>query len=119
MSATRQEDLQKGRKRKISRILIGCLPTTVALSSTDLKLNKTPIDKSESYYVGDAAGRPAEGKKKKDFSNTDRLFAHNCGIKFYRSETKQDPNRQVRELLCRRRGRKTCRREEKERFLEY
>jgi len=37
-------------------------------------------------YVGDAAGRPkewdGEKKTKKDFSNTDRAFAHNIGIKF-------------------------------------
>jgi len=34
-------------------------------------------DKEKSYYVGDAAGR------EKDFSDSDRNFAYNLGIKFY------------------------------------
>ena len=34
-------------------------------------------DKENSYYVGDAAGR------EKDFSDSDRNFAYNLGIKFY------------------------------------
>jgi len=37
-------------------------------------------DKKESYYVGDAAGR------EKDFSDSDRNFAYNLGIKFYTPE---------------------------------
>lgn len=41
-----------------------------------------PIDKSQSIFVGDAAGRPKEGKRKKDFSCSDRLFAMNIGIPF-------------------------------------
>ncbi|XP_076138486.1 bifunctional polynucleotide phosphatase/kinase [Alosa pseudoharengus] len=44
-----------------------------------------PVDKSLSFYVGDAAGRPvnwAPGKKKKDFSCSDRLFALNLGLRF-------------------------------------
>lgn len=47
------------------------------------------IDKSQSFYVGDAAGRPvnwAPGKKKKDFSCSDRLFALNIGLQFYTPE---------------------------------
>lgn len=43
---------------------------------------KVVVDMKESYYVGDAAGRPknwAPGKPK-DFSCTDRMFAHNCGL---------------------------------------
>ena len=43
---------------------------------------KVAVDMKESYYVGDAAGRPknwAPGKSK-DFSCTDRMFAHNCGL---------------------------------------
>lgn len=44
------------------------------------------IDLGESMYIGDAAGRPAEGKKKKDFSFSDRLFALNVGLKFYTPE---------------------------------
>lgn len=37
-------------------------------------------DKENSYYVGDAAGRD------KDFSDSDRNFAYNLGIKFYTPE---------------------------------
>ncbi|KAK2846924.1 hypothetical protein Q5P01_009923 [Channa striata] len=47
------------------------------------------VDKSESLYVGDAAGRPenwAPGKKKKDFSCSDRLFALNIGLQFHTPE---------------------------------
>ncbi|XP_068243727.1 bifunctional polynucleotide phosphatase/kinase-like, partial [Palaemon carinicauda] len=44
------------------------------------------IDIQNSIYVGDAAGRPAEGKKKKDFSSSDRLFALNIGISFFTPE---------------------------------
>ncbi|XP_077982850.1 bifunctional polynucleotide phosphatase/kinase-like [Glandiceps talaboti] len=46
------------------------------------------IDKSNSLYVGDAAGRPvnwAPGKKK-DFSLSDRLFSMNIGVTFYTPE---------------------------------
>ncbi|XP_078046496.1 polynucleotide kinase 3'-phosphatase isoform X2 [Augochlora pura] len=47
-----------------------------------------PIDKANSFYVGDAAGRPknwAPGKKK-DHSLVDRLLALNLGLKFYTPE---------------------------------
>ncbi|XP_035010093.2 bifunctional polynucleotide phosphatase/kinase [Hippoglossus stenolepis] len=47
------------------------------------------VDKTASFYVGDAAGRPenwAPGKKKKDFSCSDRLFALNMGLKFHTPE---------------------------------
>ncbi|XP_072126106.1 bifunctional polynucleotide phosphatase/kinase isoform X1 [Mobula birostris] len=43
------------------------------------------IDLDKCLYVGDAAGRPpdwAPGRKKKDFSCSDRLFALNAGIPF-------------------------------------
>ncbi|KAH9502390.1 hypothetical protein Btru_075567, partial [Bulinus truncatus] len=42
------------------------------------------VNTSESFYVGDAAGRPKgwAPKKKKDFSNSDRLFALNIGLAF-------------------------------------
>uniref|UniRef100_A0A3Q0S3S0 Polynucleotide kinase 3'-phosphatase n=1 Tax=Amphilophus citrinellus TaxID=61819 RepID=A0A3Q0S3S0_AMPCI len=46
------------------------------------------VDKTQSFYVG-AAGRPenwAPGKKKKDFSCSDRLFALNIGLQFYTPE---------------------------------
>ncbi|KAM9317882.1 bifunctional polynucleotide phosphatase/kinase [Pholidichthys leucotaenia] len=47
------------------------------------------VAKSQSLFVGDAAGRPenwAPGKKKKDFSCSDRLFALNIGLEFYTPE---------------------------------
>ncbi|XP_064360608.1 bifunctional polynucleotide phosphatase/kinase, partial [Dromaius novaehollandiae] len=43
----------------------------------------------KSFYVGDAAGRPpdwAPGRKKKDFSCGDRLFALNAGLRFHTPE---------------------------------
>lgn len=48
-----------------------------------------PIDLENSFYCGDAAGRPekkAPNKRKKDFSCSDRLFALNIGTKFYTPE---------------------------------
>ncbi|XP_023134908.2 bifunctional polynucleotide phosphatase/kinase [Amphiprion ocellaris] len=47
------------------------------------------VDKTQSVFVGDAAGRPenwAPGKKKKDFSCSDRLFALNIGLQFHTPE---------------------------------
>uniref|UniRef100_UPI0037E83D1F bifunctional polynucleotide phosphatase/kinase n=1 Tax=Semicossyphus pulcher TaxID=241346 RepID=UPI0037E83D1F len=47
------------------------------------------VDKTQCVYVGDAAGRPenwAPGKKKKDFSCSDRLFAQNIGLLFHTPE---------------------------------
>ncbi|KAM6932889.1 bifunctional polynucleotide phosphatase/kinase-like [Xenentodon cancila] len=47
------------------------------------------VDKTQSFYIGDAAGRPenwAPGKKKKDFSCSDRLFALNIGLQFQTPE---------------------------------
>ncbi|XP_068441294.1 bifunctional polynucleotide phosphatase/kinase [Clinocottus analis] len=47
------------------------------------------VDKTETFYVGDAAGRPenwAPGRKKKDFSCSDRLFALNIGVQFHTPE---------------------------------
>nr|XP_035139410.1 bifunctional polynucleotide phosphatase/kinase isoform X2 [Callithrix jacchus] len=44
-----------------------------------------PIAITDSIFVGDAAGRPANwapGRKKKDFSCADRLFALNLGLPF-------------------------------------
>lgn len=45
-----------------------------------------PVDLDQSFYVGDAAGRPADGIHPKDFSCSDRKFASNVGIKFYTPE---------------------------------
>ncbi|CAH1990444.1 unnamed protein product [Acanthoscelides obtectus] len=45
------------------------------------------IDKDNSFYVGDAAGRDkAPSRKYKDHSCVDRLFALNIGLKFYTPE---------------------------------
>ncbi|XP_070194979.1 bifunctional polynucleotide phosphatase/kinase-like isoform X2 [Littorina saxatilis] len=46
------------------------------------------VNKAESYYVGDAAGRAKEWApgKPKDFSCSDRMFAANIGISFYTPE---------------------------------
>lgn len=47
------------------------------------------IDYDESFFCGDAAGRPAHcepNKKKKDFSSCDRLFALNVKLKFFTPE---------------------------------
>lgn len=40
------------------------------------------VDMERSFYCGDAAGRPAEGTKKKDFSDTDLKYALNIGLSF-------------------------------------
>ncbi|PAA77608.1 hypothetical protein BOX15_Mlig031635g2, partial [Macrostomum lignano] len=40
------------------------------------------FDQSSSFFVGDAAGRPASGSRKKDFSCSDRMFAANIGLPF-------------------------------------
>lgn len=46
------------------------------------------MDKSKSFYVGDAAGRTANWKPRmtKDFSDSDRKFAMNAGIAFHTPE---------------------------------
>ena len=81
------------------------VPVVVLASSTDDKYRKPlagmwealveqarkeemEISLHDSFYVGDAAGRPdnwAPGKKK-DFSCSDRKFAFNVGLKFYTPE---------------------------------
>ncbi|KAG4070370.1 hypothetical protein HA402_006512 [Bradysia odoriphaga] len=52
------------------------------------KNQSVKINKNESIFVGDAAGRPANKvlKTKKDHSTADRLFALNIGIKFQTPE---------------------------------
>lgn len=52
----------------------------------DEKNDDIEIDKTQSFYVGDAAGRPEAGNKKKDHSLADRLFALNVGIPFHTPE---------------------------------
>ena len=46
------------------------------------------VDRSQSFYCGDAAGREAgwSSGKKKDFSCSDRLFADNLGLPFFTPE---------------------------------
>lgn len=52
------------------------------------KNDDVPIDISQSYFVGDAAGRPENKmmKKKKDHSSADRFFAMNVGLDFFTPE---------------------------------
>jgi len=50
--------------------------------------NNGQCDMSQCFYVGDAAGRPKNWTKGKsrDFSVSDRKFAHNLGLKFHTPE---------------------------------
>jgi DNA 3'-phosphatase len=41
---------------------------------------------SDSFFVGDAAGRPRDGMRVKDFSDSDYKFAINCGFSFQTPE---------------------------------
>lgn len=50
------------------------------------KHNKTKIDRSQCFFVGDAAGRPKVGHRHKDHSDADRMFAINSDLKFYTPE---------------------------------
>lgn len=54
----------------------------------EYKNDNLPIDFEQSYYVGDAAGRPESRSigTKKDHSCVDRLFAKNLGLKFFTPE---------------------------------
>lgn len=45
-----------------------------------------PVDRDRSFYVGDAAGRPARGSIKKDHSCCDRLMALNLNLAFFTPE---------------------------------
>eukprot|EP00916_Digyalum_oweni_P019213 GHVL01031991.1.p1 GENE.GHVL01031991.1~~GHVL01031991.1.p1 ORF type:complete len:251 (-),score=60.40 GHVL01031991.1:32-784(-) len=40
------------------------------------------VNREDSFFVGDAAGRPATGKRKKDFNSSDLKYALNIGISF-------------------------------------
>ena len=51
-----------------------------------LKKNNLKLDKHNSFYVGDAAGRIRLNNKKKDFACSDRMFALNIKINFYTPE---------------------------------
>lgn len=52
------------------------------------KYQESQIDRENSFYVGDAAGRPDGWKfgKLKDFSASDRYFAHNIKLSFFTPE---------------------------------
>lgn len=54
----------------------------------DHKNDGCAVNMKESFYVGDAAGRPEIKalKRKKDHSTVDRLFALNLGLTFYTPE---------------------------------
>lgn len=52
----------------------------------ELKTHDFKIDKKNSFFVGDAAGRIKYEKLKKDFSCSDRMFASNIGISFFTPE---------------------------------
>ncbi|MFH4974066.1 hypothetical protein AB6A40_000775 [Gnathostoma spinigerum] len=91
-------------KRKVEEISsqIG-LPIQVFVSLGSLKFRKpyigmwkiledeenggVKVDRSASFYVGDAAGRQrSDSRKTKDHSSADRFFAMNVGTKFYTPE---------------------------------
>lgn len=44
------------------------------------------VDLEKSLFVGDAAGRPAGGGKRKDHSDTDYKFSLNVGLRFLTPE---------------------------------
>ncbi|XP_018325065.1 uncharacterized protein F21D5.5 [Agrilus planipennis] len=92
-------------KEKISNILQKINIPIIVFISTDKSIYRKPVpgmwdlftkkynskldvDYSNSFYVGDAAGRPKSwaSSKKKDHSLVDRLFAENIGLKFYTPE---------------------------------
>lgn len=97
-------------KQKVAAILTQLdLPTTVYAATgkdmfrkprpgmwkevcSDLGVSKDDVDVKASFFVGDAGGRlalPASGGRKataKDFSCSDRNFAHNVGIQYQTPE---------------------------------
>ncbi|KAH0553426.1 hypothetical protein GP486_006506 [Trichoglossum hirsutum] len=52
----------------------------------DCDLGGASLDLENSFFVGDAAGRPATDGSSQDFSCSDRNFAANIGIRFYTPE---------------------------------
>lgn len=62
-----------------------CRKPNTGMIDLFLKINNIKLDKT-SLYVGDAAGRTKTAIKKGDFSCSDRMFALNCGMKFYTPE---------------------------------
>lgn len=50
------------------------------------KNGSIPVDITDSFFVGDAAGRKRPDGKAADHSNADLLFAYNIGLKFFTPE---------------------------------
>lgn len=64
-------------------------PRTGMWKTLEQKFNDgIAIDINQSFYVGDAAGRPENKimKRKKDHSSADRFYAMNLGLSFYTPE---------------------------------
>lgn len=57
-------------------------PATTMWDYFVTKMNSGVHPGAASFYCGDAAGRPASGNRKKDFSCGDRAFAFNIGLPF-------------------------------------
>lgn len=57
-------------------------PSTAAWDWFVSKNGLDKVNKSASFYCGDAAGRPKTDTKPKDFSDGDRKFAINIGLNF-------------------------------------
>lgn len=47
---------------------------------------KTKIDRTLSFYCGDAAGRKGDETRLADFSDDDKKFAENIGLRFLTPE---------------------------------
>ncbi len=67
----------------------GCRKPCPGMWNLFEKHHAEPIEKCRSFYVGDAAGRPAGHKPgaRKDFSDSDLKFAFNIGITFATPES--------------------------------
>lgn len=59
-------------------------PSTIMWEVLENNNGGIKIDKAESFYCGDAAGR--KSLKHKDFSDSDLKFSLNCGLKFFTPE---------------------------------
>lgn len=80
-AATAHDQFRKPRQGMFSELI-----KDLQATSRDEKLG---IDSVESFFVGDAAGRPAKTTKTqpgKDFSASDRKFALNARVKFFTPE---------------------------------
>lgn len=71
------------RWRKPQPALWALLQDFIERGAGPLPAGAAPLDcTTHSFYVGDAAGRPATAGTKKDFSCSDRRFARNLGLPF-------------------------------------